>query len=72
VDSYLEMFRNVERLQVVRAKEISVGTNIPIRDHCYYQGVILKQKYKHNLISQKLYFKAMQKLSGKNSKPFPY
>jgi hypothetical protein len=66
------MFRNVERLQVIRAKEISAGTNIAVRNQCYYQGVVLRQKFSQNLISQKLYFKAMQKLSGKNAKPFPY
>lgn len=70
VDAYLEMFRNVERLAVIRAKEIDLGRNIPIRNACYYEGLILKQKYEQKLISQDIYFAAMQRLSGKNAKPF--
>jgi hypothetical protein len=64
------MFRNVERLAVIRAKEIDLGRNIPIRNACYYQGLILKKKYEQNLISQNIYFSAMQRLSCKNAKPF--
>ena len=53
-----------------QVKEIDIGKNIPIRNACYYEGLILKQKYEQKLISQDIYFAAMQRLSGKNAKPF--
>ena len=64
------MFRNLERLFLLRAGEIDKGTNIPIHKPCYYQGLILRAKYEQKLISQDTYFAAMQRLSGKNAKPF--
>lgn len=64
------MFREKERLDFIRSREIDFNVNLPVRSMAYYQGLIIRQKYDNNLISQDIYFSTMCRLTGKNAKHF--